>query len=251
MLKIRVMPTLLFKDVGLVKGERFTSDRRVGAAQQAIRVYNRREVDEMIFLDVTATPSGRPPNFAMIDQLADECFVPLTVGGGVRTVEDISMLLHVGADKVSLNTAAVHNPALIADGARQFGSQCIVLAIDVRREDGRWAVYTGCGRTRTELDPVAWARRAEELGAGEILLTSIDRDGTQSGYDVEITCLVSSAVSIPVIASGGAGGYADMVAALRVGRASAVAAASIYHFTEMTPREAKIHLREEGFAVRL
>lgn len=251
MLKTRVMPTLLFKDVGLVKGVAFRSDRRVGAALQAIRVYNRRGVDELVFLDVTATLAGRPPLFAQVDELADECFMPLTVGGGVRRVDDIGQLLAVGADKVAINSAAIASPDVIADGARRFGAQCIVVAIDVRNEDGRWQVYSHCGTRPTGLDPVGWAKTAERQGAGEILLTSIERDGTMQGYDVDVTRLVSDAVTIPVVASGGAGEYAHMAEVLRRGNASAVAAASIFHFTHQTPREAKLFLQGEGFAMRL
>jgi len=251
MLKIRVMPTLLFKDVGLVKGVGFKSDRRVGAALQAIRVYNRRGVDELVFVDVAATRSDRPPPFALIDELADECFMPLTVGGGVRSVDDIGRLLAVGADKVAINTAAIADSGLIAEGSSRFGAQCMVVSIDVRREDDGWQVYSHAGTHPTGLDPVSWAQTAERLGAGEILLTSIDRDGTMQGYDVEITRRVSEAVSIPLVASGGAGEYAHMAEVLREGAASAVAAASIYHFTHNTPREAKVFLQREGFAMRL
>jgi cyclase len=250
-LKIRVMPTLLFKDVGLVKGEQFRSDRPVGSAMQAIKVYNRRGVDELVFLDVTGTPSGRPPDFGQIDQLADECFMPLTVGGGVRSTTDIASLLAVGADKVCVNSAAIADPQLVVEGSRRFGAQCIVVGIDVRKEGHAWRVWSHCGRRPTELDPVAWAKEVAGLGAGEVLLTSIDRDGMMSGYDVEITRRVSEAVSIPVIVSGGAGDYAHMAEVLLEGKASAVAAASIYHFSERTPREAKLYLRECGFAVRV
>jgi cyclase len=250
-LKIRVMPTVLFKDVGLVKGEQFRSDRPVGSAMQAIKVYNRRGVDELLFLDVTATPSGRPPDFGQIDQLADECFMPLTVGGGVRSAADIGNLLAVGADKVCINSAALADPQLVVEGSRRFGAQCIVVAIDVRKENDAWRVWSHCGRRATEFEPVAWAKEVAGLGAGEILLTAIDRDGMMKGYDVEITRRVSEAVQIPVIASGGAGGYAHMAEVLQEGKASAVAAASIYHFTERTPREAKLYLRERGFAVRV
>jgi cyclase len=250
-LKTRILPTLLFKDNGLVKGRQFQSDRPVGSAVQAIKVYNRREVDELMFLDVNASLQGRPPDFEQVDELADECFMPMTVGGGVSKVEHIRGLLAVGADKVCIGSAAFSNPGLIAEGARMYGRQCIVAAIDVRREGSDWRVYSHCGTRPTEYEPAAWAREAERLGAGEIVLTSIDRDGTMSGYDIEITKRVTSAVSIPVIASGGAGQFSHMVEVLRVGGASAVAAASIFHFTEMTPREAKVYLRDNGFAMRL
>jgi cyclase len=252
MTKIRVMPTLLFKDVGLVKGVAFDSWRRVGSAMQAVKVYNMREVDELVYLDITATGDGRAPDFETIDDLADECFMPLTVGGGVRSVEHVRRLLKVGADKVAINTAAVEQPMLIREIADRFGSQCVVVSIDARRRtDGTYEAYIHAGRRATGRDPAALAKDAEALGAGEVLVTSIDRDGTMQGYDVELTRLVSDAVSIPVIASGGAGTYAHMAEVLRAGGASAVAAASLYHFTEQTPLGAKQYLRESGFPVRL
>lgn len=250
--KIRVMPTLLFKDLGLVKGVAFDSWRRVGSAMQAVKVYNMREVDELIYLDITATNQGRPPDFQTVDELADECFMPLTVGGGVRSVEDVRRLLQVGADKVAINTAAVETPELIRKVADRFGAQCVVVSIDARRHaDGSYEVYTHSGTVGTGKDPVWLAKEMESLGAGEILLTSIDRDGTMSGYDVELVRRASAAVSIPVIASGGAGTYAHIAEVLQEGKASAVAAASIFHFTEQTPLEAKGYLRAQGFRVRL
>ena len=252
MLKVRVMPTLLHRDMGLVKGERFDSWRRTGSALQAIKVYNMRGVDELVFMDITATGDERPPDYELVDDLADECFMPMTVGGGVRTVDHIGRLLSVGADKVSLNTHAIANPDLIAEGARTFGSQCIVLSIDVKREaDGSVQVMTHGGSRETGLNPVTWAKRAVELGAGEILLTSVDRDGTFEGYDIDLTRGVSAAVDVPVIASGGAGNYQHMADVLAETEAAAVAAASIYHFTEQTPAEAKKFLRDNGFNVRI
>lgn len=252
MLKHRVLPTLLYRDVGLVKGIGFDSWRRVGTPMQAVKVYNMRQVDELVFLDIAATPGGEAPDFALIDELADECFMPMTVGGGVRTIEDIRGLLAVGADKVAINTAAVDNPDLISKGAEQFGAQCITVSIDVRRgADGVTEVVTACGRRHTGLDPVAWAMQVEKLGAGEILLGSVDRDGTMSGYDVNLIKAVTSAVTIPVIASGGAGLYQHMADAVHVGGADAVAAASMFHFTEMTPLEAKRFLHSQGIPVRL
>ena len=218
---------------------------------QAVKVYNMREVDELVFLDITATPDGRQPDFELIDDLADECFMPLTVGGGIRDVEDVRRLLLVGADKVAINTAALERPELIAECANHFGSQCLVVSIDARREsDGRHRVYSHSGSRPTEIDPVSAAKRAEEEGAGEILLTSIDRDGTMEGYDIELTKNVCDAVNVPVIASGGAGSPEDMVAALRDGHASAIAAASIFHFTQQTPAEAKAVLRDHDFPMR-
>jgi len=250
--KVRVMPTLLYKDVGLVKGVQFDSWRRVGSAMQAIKVYNMRGVDELVFLDITATRDGRRPDFTLIDELADECFMPLTVGGGIRSVDDVQHLLQVGADKIAINTAAVETPGLVRDIAAQFGSQCVVVSIDARRhEDGSLEVFTHAATVATGRDPVGFAKEIEAAGAGEILLTSIDRDGTMTGYDVDLIRDVCAAVTIPVIASGGAGNYEHMAEALLVGKASAVAAASIFHFTPQTPLEAKQYLRERGVNVRL
>jgi cyclase len=250
--KIRVMPTLLFREVGLVKGVGFDSWRRTGSALQAIKVYNMREVDELVFLDIRATPDGRGPDFAQVDELADECFMPMTVGGGVRTPDHIGGLLAVGADKIAINTAALKHPKLIQDGALRFGSQCIVISIDVlRHADGRCEVMSDCGKNATGKDPVEWAKQAEAMGAGEILLTSVDRDGTFHGYDVPLTRAVAEAVKIPVVASGGCGNYRHMAEVLRDAKADAVAAASIFHFTEQTPREAKLYLKDQGFNVRV
>lgn len=251
MLKTRIVPTLLFKDMGLVKGIGFDSWRRVGAALQSIRVYNLREVDELIFVDIAATPGGTRPNFREIDELADNCFMPMTVGGGVKSVEDIRDLLAVGADKVAINTAAVETPELIRAGAQEFGAQCIVVSIDVTSANGAPQVATHCGKTPTGRHPVEWAKEVERLGAGEILLTSIERDGTMAGYDVDLMRDVAAAVNIPVIASGGCGNYGHMADVLSLTRAGAVAAASIFHFTEQTPREAKQFLAQRGFKVRL
>lgn len=250
--KIRVIPTLLYKDVGLVKGVGFNSWRRVGSAMQAIKVYNIREVDELILLDITATREGRSPDFTMVDELADECFMPLTVGGGVRTIDDVQKLLRFGADKVALNTAAVENPELIRQIAQRFGTQCVVVSIDARRtSDGSYEVFTNSGANPTGQDPVSLARTVASLDAGEILLTAIDRDGTMEGYDIELIKRVSDAVNIPVIASGGAGCYEHMAQVLRQTKASAIAAASMFHFTHQTPLEAKRYLWERGFNVRL
>ncbi|MHC1699597.1 MAG: imidazole glycerol phosphate synthase subunit HisF [Humidesulfovibrio sp.] len=252
MLKIRIIPTLLHKDLGLVKGVGFDSWRRVGAALQSIQVYALRGVDELIFLDINATTENRPPDFETVDDLADNCFMPLTVGGGVRSLEDLHRMLRVGADKVAINTAAVADPELISEAAQRFGSQCVVVSIDYRQHpDGRREVFTHSGTRATGLDPRELARRVADLGAGEILLTSVERDGTMAGYDIEGLAQVSAAVGIPVIASGGAGGYEDMYLAVAEGGASAVAAASIFHFTQMTPEGAKRHLASHGLPVRL
>jgi cyclase len=250
--KIRVIPTLLYKNFTLVKGVRFDSWRRVGSLLQAIKVYRLREVDELIFLDISATQEGRSPDFRLVDDFADECFMPLTVGGGVRTVEDVKTLLRCGADKVAINSAAFEKPEMIREAARKFGSQCIVVSVDVKRlADGRHEVFIHSGSKPTGKEPCLFAKEVEELGAGEILLTSIDRDGTMDGYDVELTQKVAEAISIPVIASGGVGSYDHMLEAIVKGKASAVAAASIYHFTQMTPLEAKYFLREKGIQVRI
>ena len=252
MLKVRILPTLLYRDVELVKGEGFDSWRRIGSVMQSIKVYNLREVDELVFLDIAATRAGRPPDFALVDEIADECFMPLTVGGGIRTIEDVRGLLKVGADKVAVNTAAVESPDLIRQIASRFGSQCVVVSIDFRRRpDGSAEAWTRSGTQGTGRDPVELARQAEKSGAGEILLTSIERDGTLGGYDVDAIRRVSEAVGIPVIASGGCGSYEHMESALRQGKASAVAAAAMFHFTQQTPLEAKQYLKSRGFAVRL
>jgi cyclase len=246
-LKVRVIPTLLHKSWGLVKGVRFDSRRAVGSPMQAIKVYNLRNVDELVFLDVTATLEQRGPDFALIDELADECFMPLAVGGGVRTVDDVRHLLEVGADKVVIGSAAVERPEIVREAAARFGSQCVVVSIDVRDGD----VWVRSGTIPTGRDPVVVAKEMEALGAGEVLLQSIERDGVMEGYDVAIIAAVSAAVSIPVIASGGAGRFDHMVAALRDGGASAVAAASMFHFTEQTPMEAKQAIAAAGFPARL
>ena len=245
------MPTLLYKELGLVKGVKFDSWRRVGSAMQTVKVYNLRQVDELVLMDIGATIDGRGPDLAAVDELADECFMPLTVGGGVRTIEDVRALLMVGADKVSMNTSAVENPDLIREVADQFGSQCAVVSIDAKRNaDGTYEVYTHAGSRPTGLDPVDLARTAERQGAGEILVTSIDHDGVMDGYDVTLTKSVAEAVRVPVIASGGAGSYEHMAEVLGNGHASAVAAASMFHFTEQTPLEAKHYLSGLGFPVR-
>ena len=249
--KIRIMPSLLFKDLGLVKGVGFDSWRRVGSAMQAVKVYNMRQVDELVFLDISATGEGRQPYFDAVDELADECFMPLAVGGGVRTVDDVRRLLQVGADKVVVNTAAVENPELVRRIAQRFGSQCVVVSIDYRGVNGGAEVYTHAGARATGRRPVEWAREVEALGAGEILLTSIERDGAMCGYDVETARAVSGAVAIPVIASGGASRYEDMRRVIVEAGVPAVAAASIFHVTEQTPLEARQYLRGHGIPVRL
>lgn len=251
MLKTRIIPTLLYKDFGLVKGEGFDSRRAVGSAMQAVKVYNLRGVDELVFLDVTATQQGREPDYDLIDDLADDCFMPLTVGGGVATIDHVRRLLEVGADKVAIGTAAVESPGLIEAAAERFGVQCVVAVIDTKpvAPGGPQRAWLRSATTPTELDPVELAVQLESAGAGEILLQSIERDGTMVGYDLVTIEAVAAAVGIPVIASGGCGSYQHMVGALEAG-ASALASAAMYHFTEQTPMEAKHHLAAAGYPVR-
>ena len=250
MLKTRIIPTLLYKDHGLVKGTSFDSWRRIGTALPAIKIYNSRQVDELIFVDISASTENRTIDFEIIDQLADDCFMPLTVGGGIKTINDIKSLLLAGADKVSINSAALKNPKLISDSANRFGSQCIVVSIDTKKTNS-YQVCINSGREPVDVDPIKWAMEVEMLGAGEILLTSINNDGTMQGYDLDLIKKITSAVKIPVIASGGAGNYNDLYLAITTGGASAVAAASMFHFTEQTPIGAKQYLREKGIPVRI
>lgn len=250
MLKVRVIPTLLFKDVGLVKGIAFDSWRRVDTVLPAIKVYNMREVDELILLDIEATLSDREPDYESIKEFSRECFVPFCVGGGVRDLECIKKLLRNGADKVAINSASYKNIDIIREGASLFGSQCIVASIDCKKVDGDYICFSHSGTVNTEKKLSDWVVEVERAGAGEVLLTSIERDGTMNGYDIEMIKLVSNLVGIPIIASGGAGNYKHMLDAIREGCASAVAAASIYHFTELTPKEAKLYLRENGIPTR-
>ncbi len=250
MLKCRVIPTLLHKEMGLVKGVRFDSWRRVGAAMQTVKVYNMRDVDELVFFDITATPNQRRPNFEQIEELARESFMPLTVGGGVRTIDDIKRLLQAGADKVAINTAVVEQSSLLRKGADHFGRQCMVACLDAQQTGNGWEVVTHCGSKPTGHSVVECAQAMEAGGAGEIILTSIDQDGAMDGYDLALIKAVSQAVQIPVVASGGAGNYQHMVEAITESGASAVAAASMFHFTEQTPKEAKLMLKSRGIPVR-
>ena len=247
MLKVRVIPTLLHKGFGLVKGVQFDSRRAVGSPMQAVKVYNLRNVDELVFLDVTATTEGRGPDLDLVDDLADDCFMPFAVGGGVSSVDDVRDLLSVGADKVVIGTAALENPAIVREASERFGAQCVVVSIDTRGDE----VFVRSGSVATGRDAADVAREMEALGAGELLVQSIDRDGVMDGYDVETVRRVAGAVNVPVIASGGAGTFDDMVEVLRDGGASAVSAAAMFHFTEQTPMEAKQHLAGHGFPVRI
>lgn len=250
MLKVRVIPTLLWRDVGLVKGIRFDSSRRVGPLTPAVRVYTRRDVDELVLLDVRATLDGRQPDLDLITEAADHTTVPLTFGGGITTASQVEAILRAGADKVAINSAAYSRPGLIEECSRRFGAQCIVASIDFTTVAGSVECVGAAGTLRTGQHPIEWAQILEQRGAGEILLTSMERDGTMSGYDLDVLERVVGAVSIPVIASGGAGGPEDMRRAVQDAGASAVAAASIFHFTEQTPAEMKEYLGQRGVPIR-
>jgi imidazole glycerol-phosphate synthase subunit HisF len=252
MLKVRIIPCLDVKDGRVVKGVNFVGLRDAGDPVEQAQVYDRAGADELCFLDITASHEDRDIIFDVVSRTAEACFMPLTVGGGVRTVDDIRKLLLAGADKVSINTAAVTNPEFVREAATKFGSQCIVVAIDAKATgENKWEVFTHGGRNATGLDAVEWAQRMAEYGAGEILLTSMDRDGTKSGFDVGLTCAISDAVPIPVIASGGVGTLDHLVDGAREGHASAVLAASIFHFGEHSIAEAKAHMDQAGVPVRL
>lgn len=256
MLAKRIIPCLDVNAGRVVKGTNFVDLRDAGDPVEVARRYDAQGADEITFLDITASSDARGLIFPMIEAVANEVFIPLTVGGGVRSPDDVQRLLNAGADKVSMNTAAVENPDLISAGAHRFGSQCIVVAIDARRRDPRvesagWEVFTHGGRRATGLDAVQWAQRVAALGAGEILLTSMDKDGTRSGFDLALTRAVSESVHIPVIASGGVGSLQDLVDGVTLGAADAVLAASIFHFGQHTVGEAKRFMSERGICVRM
>ena len=252
MLAKRVIPCLDVLNGRVVKGVNFLELRDAGDPVEQAAVYSRERADELVFLDITASHEQRDIVTNMVRRVADEINIPFTVGGGLRTVEDLRAILLAGADKTSINSAAVRNPELISEGAQRFGSQCIVVAIDAkRRDDAGWEVYINGGRIPTGRDVVDWAREAESRGAGEILLTSMDRDGTKDGYDLELTRAVADAVSIPVIASGGAGKLEHLYQAIAEGHASAVLAASLFHYREVTVAQVKAYLADKGLPVRL
>lgn len=248
-LAVRIIPCLDVDSGRVVKGTKFLNLRDAGNPVEVARRYNTEGADELVFLDITASSERRPILLEVVRKTAEQVFIPLTVGGGVRTPEDIRALLRAGADKVSVNTAAVENPDLIRQGAERFGSQCIVTAIDAKREGNHWKVYTHGGRKRTGLDAVAWAKKAARLGAGEILLTSMDADGTKAGYDGALLKSVSKAVQIPVIASGGAGNAGHFLDAVRCG-ASACLAASLFHYKELSISAVKKYLHAHHIPVR-
>ncbi|MCF8470005.1 MAG: imidazole glycerol phosphate synthase subunit HisF [Parvibaculum sp.] len=252
MLKARVIPCLDVKDGRVVKGVNFVDLRDAGDPVEAAIAYDAAGADELCFLDITASHEERAIIFDVVRQTAEHCFMPLTVGGGVRTVEDIRELLRAGADKVSINTAAVFNPDFVRAASEKFGNQCIVVAIDAKQTaPGQWEIFTHGGRKPTGIDAVGYAVKVAKLGAGEILLTSMDRDGSKSGFDLALTRAVSDAVPVPVIASGGVGTLDHLVEGIRDGHANAVLAASIFHFGEYTISEAKARMAERGIPVRL
>ena len=252
MLAKRIIPCLDVNAGRVVKGVNFVSLRDAGDPVEIAQRYDDQGADEITFLDSTASSDDRDIILHIVNACAERVFIPLTVGGGVRKVDDVRRLLNAGADKVSINTAAVNNPQLVAEASGRVGSQCIVVAIDAKaRPDGGWQVYTHGGRTATGLDAIAWARQVEALGAGEILLTSMDRDGTRAGFDIALTRAVADAVGIPVIASGGVGTLDHLAAGVTEGRADAVLAASIFHYGEHTVGEAKAYMRSRGIEVRL
>jgi cyclase len=254
-LKTRIIPCLDVKDGRVVKGVQFLELRDAGDPVEAAKAYDAAGADELCFLDITASHEDRGTLLDVVSRTAEACFMPLTVGGGIRTVADIRTLLLAGADKVSINTAAVNDPDFVARGAEKFGSQCIVVAIDAKRtsvpgEPEAWQIFTHGGRKATGLDAIAFARTVTARGAGELLVTSMDRDGMRSGYDLALTRAIADAVSVPVIASGGVGGLDDLVAGVRDGHASAVLAASIFHFGQHSVAEAKAHMAAAGLAMR-
>lgn len=254
MLTKRIIPCLDVKDGRVVKGVNFVNLKDAGGAVENARFYDKEGADELVFLDITASHENRNTTIELVKKVADSIFLPFTVGGGIRTIADIRNLLNAGCDKVSINTAAVKDPVFVREAAARFGSQCIVVAIDAKRAvrgAKEWDVYINGGRTPTGIDAVKWAKKMESFGAGEILLTSMDYDGTKEGYDIGLTGRISASVGIPVIASGGAGTLEHLYEALMAGKADAVLAASIFHYREYSVREAKEYLKKKGVPVRL
>jgi len=252
MLAKRIIPCLDIDRGRVVKGTNFVNLIDAGDPVEQAKYYEQEQADELVFLDITASADRRAIVIEMVKKVAEQVFIPFTVGGGIRTLEDMREILKAGADKISINTSAVQNPQLIKQGAQKFGDQCIVIAIDAKQQAaGKWEVYIHGGRTPTGLDAVEWAQKAEQLGAGEILLTSMDRDGTKDGYDLELTRAIAEATNIPIIASGGAGKLEHLYEVLTYGKADAVLAASIFHFRKYTIKETKEFLRQKGITVRI
>ena len=248
----RIIPCLDCKDGRVVKGTNFVDLKDAGDPVEVAAMYDKSGADELVFLDITASSDGRNTTVDLVRKVAEKVFIPFTVGGGIRTVDDFKVLLREGADKISINSAAIMDPTLISRAADKFGSQCVVVAIDAKRqEDGHWSIYKNGGRVDMNIDAVEWAVKAEQLGAGEILLTSMDCDGTKAGYDIELTRRVSENAKIPVIASGGAGKMEHFLDAFTEGKADAVLAASLFHFREIEINDLKNYLRENGESVRL
>ena len=251
MLKNRIIPCLDVKNGRVVKGINFVDLKDAGDPVEQAKIYSDGGADEICFLDITASNENRDTIYDVVKRTSKNCFVPLTVGGGVRSVDDINKLLNSGADKVSINTAAVQNPKVIVESSKKFGSQCIVVAIDVKKNDDKWEVFTHGGRNNTGTDAIEFAKKMEESGAGELLVTSMDRDGTQGGYDIDLMFKISSIVNIPVIASGGVGNLDHLVEGIKLGNASAVLAASIFHYGKYSVKEAKEYLDSKGIPVRI
>ena len=251
MLKTRIIPCLDVDNGRVVKGINFVSLKDAGDPVEQATIYSKEGADEITFLDITATHQERKPMIDVIKKTAEKCFVPLTVGGGIRNISGITDFLNAGADKVSINSAAITNPNLIKEGSKKFGNQCIVVAIDAKKKSNGWNVYINGGRVDTGMDVVKWAKKAESLGAGEILLTSMDKDGTKSGFDIELTSKISNCLNIPVIASGGVGSLDHFLKGISFGGASAVLAASVFHFKEISIKEVKNYLISNGVKVRL
>ena len=251
MLKTRLIPCLDVKNGRVVKGVNFLDLKDAGDPVEQAKFYDDSGADELCFLDITASHENRGTILGVVERTAEQCFIPLTVGGGIRTLEDIRRLLKAGADKISINTAAVKDPILVESAAKKFGSQCVVVALDARRTNKSYEIFTHGGRTQTGIDALDWAKRMESLGAGELLLTSMDRDGTQKGFDLELTQMIADAVKIPLIASGGVGKLQHLVDGVKVGHASAVLAASIFHFGAYSIGEAKSYMESKGIAIRL
>jgi len=251
MLKNRIIPCLDVKNGRVVKGINFVDLKDAGDPVEQAKIYSDGGADEICFLDITASNENRDIIYDVVKETSKKCFVPLTVGGGVRSVKDISKLLNCGADKVSINTAAVKNAEVVVDSSKKFGSQCIVVAIDAKKNGNKWEVFTHGGRNNTEIDAVEFSKKMEDSGAGELLVTSMDRDGTQVGFDIDLTSKISSKVNIPVIASGGVGNLDHLVEGIKLGNASAVLAASIFHYGKYSVKEAKEYLDSKGIPVRI